>query len=230
MLYKGPVATALPPLFIRLTMNAAERFLRAIAPEDLEGFGCYVVSSSEIQQQYPSLNREGVLAYTSLHLANALRPWLESVGRWVGDGFATIVYRDQIPTWPEVLGVVVHEFAHWLTSDPIPEQMPDDALAVVAEYAASDSTTTLAPPWAGHGPEFQRAACHLAVRAEKVLESVRPSLLRFSKPYTGISEPTIVSLLRDEVDSYSGPIRDLIKQPEPKQFAELWDSLEGFEE
>lgn len=213
--------------FIGLMMlQSAEQFLRAIAPDDLHGCGCYVIAQDEIAQAYPELRRDFVLAYTSDHLATALQPWLESQGRWVGDGFSCIVMRNEIQSWREVLGIATHELAHWLTSEPVHHQDTAESLAVVAEYAISDNTTSPWPPWTNHGRDFCRAAAHLSARAGELVASVRPSLVRFSMQYSHVPESTWLEILAGELQ-YSGPIREILRQPPPQRFTELWNTIEG---
>lgn len=207
-------------------LQSAERFLREIAPDDLDDRGCYVVSMEEIKREFPELRRENVLAYTSQYLSTALQPWLENQGRWVGDGFATIVMRQDIPSWREVLGIVTHELAHWITSEPFQQTDQRKAFFEVAKYAATDNSKSQYPPWLHHGRDFCRASAHLAARAVEVVEAVRPSLVRFSKQYCDVSEPTMLTLLATEMD-YRGSIRELLKQPAPERFCQLWDEIEA---
>jgi hypothetical protein len=207
-------------------LQSAEKFLRDVAPADLQGCGCYVIDWREIAEQFPELRRDGVLAYTSPHLPSALQPWLEAAGRWIGDGFAAIVMRELIGTWHEVLGIATHELAHWLTGEPCSGKEQAESLAIVSEYASSDNSEPPSPPWLGHGPDFILAAAHLTHRAQKLVGSVGPHQVRFSRQYTGIPEPTWMAAIEKEL-THSGPIRNLLTDTlPPPRFGELWYQVE----
>lgn len=209
-------------------MQPAERFLRTIAQADLDGVGCYVVAWADIATALPGLYREGTLAYTSSIADRVLQPWLESQNRWTGPGFATVVFRERIASWVDVLGCCVHELSHWLSDDRPADTRPADELErELADWAAATYERPN-PPWQDHESPFIRAAAHLSNRAGIVLEAIRPRTVRFSTAYTGYSENTWMRTLETELD-YSGSIRELLRTDPPADFMDLWNFVtEGY--
>lgn len=207
-----------------MTIQPAENLCRDVAGDDLAGHAVYVVDWAEISERFPEMHRAGALAWTSPYLDEALEPWLREQDRWQGPGFATIVYRASIETWRDTLGCVMHELAHWLTDERAvsPTPVPQEAICMaLAAWCASEPV--VAPPWAGHEAPFIRAAAHLAHRAGDQMESIRPSMLRFSLAYTGLTENTWMTALGSELGT-SGSIRELLTTPAPAEFNDLWQA------
>lgn len=72
-----------------------------------------------------------------------------------------------------------------------------------------------------HNRFFVRAACHTWRKASGLIESIRPSEVRFSLPYIGQpwTESSFTSCLRQELKQ-GGRILDHLQSPEPEQFKE----------
>ena len=212
--------------------DRAELLLRTIAADDLDGVGCYVVGFDQIKESEPRLHGSKSLAWTSHLLPTTIRPWLESQGRWIGDGFATVVHQDRIPTWRDTLGCCVHELAHWVSDDRA-LKVPDIVTSELAELYAtalrdwSDGyiMPSEKPTWFQHEAPFVRAACHLAHRANQVVESVRPKNVHFAARYYAwpFTEENFMRSLISELEA-TGSIRDILKTAAPDEFTELWNA------
>lgn len=210
----------------------ANQLLRTVATEDLRNFAVYVAD----YQDTPDAFRDPLCkGYTSPLLDLQLQPWLESRGEWAGRGFACVVDAERFPTFPDLAGALLHEFAHWLDG-PLPED--DDRLA---ESLAEPLTTCMAanhrlplaersyyqpnlPPWHQHGSQFVRACCHLANRAGALVASIRPRHLVFGKAYGLASEQTFMNALASEL-SNRGSIREILTTQPPQRFTDLWETI-----
>jgi hypothetical protein len=209
----------------------AELLLRTIAADDLDGRGCYVVDFESIAHIEPRLHGSRSLAWTSFLLPTTIRPWLESQGRWIGDGFGTVVHRDRIPTWIDTLGCCVHELAHWVSDDraievrdQIPVEMAEQFAMALRDWSdRGEDTPRTNPTWFQHEAPFVRAACHLAHRAGQVAEAIRPKHVQFATQYypQPFNEETFMSSLSSELDS-TGSIREILRSDAPDEFTELW--------
>jgi hypothetical protein len=134
----------------------------------------------------------------------------------------------------DLLGVILHELAHWLTFAgrvsrfdgdlPTLSRLASQAIAEV--YALEASNPTHRPEWYGHELPFVRAACHLAHRAGQVCD-VKAWHLRFSQPYySGLFEERWLDLLCDELQDRSGePIKSILRSRPPKPFTALFGAL-----
>src|SRR5689334_20196856 len=94
----------------------AGKLIRAIGSEPNRPL--YVLHGWEVPREFEPVNCAG---YTAPWLSDALRPWLESHGRWRGPGFACVVCPWRLHGYdrrPEqvALGAVVHEFAHYIVA------------------------------------------------------------------------------------------------------------------
>ncbi len=213
--------------------DTAERLLRTIAADDLDGFGCYVVDFADITHIEPRLNGSGALAWTSFLLPITIRPWLESQGRWIGDGFATVVHRDRIPSWIDTLGCVVHELAHWVSDDraldvhdEIPVEMAEQFAMALRDWSdRGDDAPRANPTWFQHEAPFVRAACHLAHRANEAVEAIRPKHVRFASMYYPwpFNENMFMTAIESELDRV-GSVRTILQNTAPKSFVELWEA------
>lgn len=134
----------------------------------------------------------GALAYVIRGRIQFVKDELIRLGEWEGQWGNTIVFTPGLAE-ESILPILLHELAHLLpakpaivdTIQPTQEQVAGQNLQIAAWAAGSREV----PPWAGHGPDFIRAAIHLSHRAEKLgwnipLESMNVA----GEPY-GLSMP-----------------------------------------
>lgn len=196
----------------------------------------YIVGDAEATKINPTLDTRlcGATAYTGVVADLWLKEYLVGKGLWKGRGFATVVVDSELPKSQDWLGAVLHELAHHLThstSDRLLHLEPTLVEQVAAiELKFLENTVTLnnrrlkSVPWESHGPEFVRAACHVAHRANREIQCVRPRHLRFSEPYygPGLNENTMMGMLEPELGSKKS-IREILQTEPPKLFAEIME-------
>ena len=211
-------------------ITSSEQLIQEIAGDDMVDQACYLVPFAWVADHEPRLRGGSCAAWTSPLADLLLHSWLSSHGRWHGRGFATILHADQLPTVQLFAGAVLHELGHYLTFPVVDSDCVAERSSVLVGYLplrwAEPSPVAIdprpLPRWHGHGSDFVRACCHLAHRVESVIESVRPSHIRFVKPYYfGYSESHFLQALGSELER-TGSIRAILAEPAPKAFAELW--------
>lgn len=212
-------------------------FLRSVAPDDLDGVPIYPVSYRELATFEPRFCSSNATAWTSMVADLLLSEYLRGVEQWQGRGFGFAIDLDGLGTPQRILGAALHELAHWLDQkpDPIvdcPEIRKLFSLKTLAKV--KDSAVAVKHPdeqpatWYGHELRFIRASCHLAHRAGKQMESLRPSHLRFAGlPYfpDAFNENVFFSAFTGELGA-SGSIRQILSTPEPIKAKELWEMIE----
>lgn len=179
---------------------AVEEALRAIAPADLAGRGCYVVDADQagLASPFPGWLLAGM---TDPQLDLFLMPGLRATGRWKGRGFATVLFPGTIaaarPLTPRrwhMLAIGLHELAH-----------------------------DLAGPAEGHGPQWIRAGCHLAARATAAGFNCQPSTPYIAgEDYARSPAEFYARTLGAEVSARFGePIQTILKSPPPAAFTRM---------
>lgn len=193
----------------------------------------YLISFDEARQVDPRLVAAGIEGYTSFLCDLIFSGHLHEKGEWQGRGFAAVINYQPDKPLAKMLGTVLHEAAHFLTF-PIACSQADDfirgrvALRLVCEdwkQDAPDPTEKDLPAWYPHGPQFIRAAVHLAHRAGQHIECIRAQHLRFSSlyfPQPMFSEATFLNALQSELSSQE-PIRDILAKDPPQSFTRVWE-------
>lgn len=238
------------PLASLPAIAAAVDACRRVAPADLAEQAVYVVPYSDVAESHPELARSEASGWTMPGLDLALRPWLATLGRWRGRGFACLI-DDRLPRWL-VVGIVLHELAHWLTyQDQVMATCDEDSagelvaehvgvvhprrdgpgvLSVAVESAiAGARPLRVATPNAqerrdAHDLAFHRAAVHVRHRAKLAGIDVRN--LTFAGDAYGLSSPlSYIEALAEECECMVGePIAGVLASPAPDQLAELWQA------
>lgn len=175
-------------------------------------------------------------------LDSALRSQLEAEGRWQGPGVGIIVDAEACYAvagnddngMRRVVGVTLHELAHWL-DDPEPAAAErttyHELLAAIDKHQRREAKPTRIPPaFVGHGESFIRLCCHLWYRAGHGGGIVLPPrYLAFGNDYPSLemldSPLAYIDALGDELHVYLGlPLRGVATLPQPEQFTMLWDA------
>jgi hypothetical protein len=222
-------------------MNWTEQaidLLREIAPDDLDGVPVYVIDFRQVATYEPRLRFGSCEAWTGPLADLLVADFLHRSGRWKGRGFATVIHGDRLPTWQARMGAAVHELSHFLETPQTPaselseSELLRHAVAFLRatpqawsdpSQQAQPPAKTL-PPWHDHGSRFVRSAAILAHRTERLIESIRPRMVRFSRDYLGqkFTEQTFVDSLGEAVED-PRPIREILENSPPKEFTELWE-------
>jgi hypothetical protein len=216
----------------------AVNLLREIAADDLNRTPVYVIDFAEVATYEPRLRFGSCEAWTGPLADLLVADFLHRSGRWQGRGFATVIHGDRLPTWQARMGAAVHELAHYLETPQTPANELSEtevlkhavAFLKAVPQAWSDPSqqaqppATTLPPWHDHGSRFVRSAAILAHRTERLIESIRPRMVRFSRAYLGpkFTETMFVDAL-DEQASDPRPIRKILEDSPPKEFLELWE-------
>jgi len=207
------------------------RIINAIEPT-MRDVPIYLVDVAEFDVRDKALD---VLGFTGPLLDIELAHQLDQRGRWRGAGFAAALYVDRIGNrFADLLGVVLHELAHWLTFADRVSRFDGDlatlsslaSQAIAEVYALEATNPTHHPEWYGHELPFVRAACHLAHRAGQVCD-VKPWHLRFSESYyNGLREEYWMTVFSDELRAAeTKPIKRIVRSRPPKQAQALHRSL-----
>lgn len=219
----------------------AEQLIRCICP-DMKGIPIYLVDFQEVETTAPELRAGLNLGWTSKVCDLLLCDYLSQQGRWKGRGFAAVIQCSLLPARRYLLGVVLHELAHYLTFKPMQDKLPvlperQLSLELLSWLPKSwalpepdpEETSSNLPRWYGHESEFIRTASHLAHRAEQVVAAVKPMHLNFGKAYYGslFSELTWMTTLQTELDNTAETIREILAQAAPEQFQKLWQCATG---
>jgi hypothetical protein len=215
-------------------MDAIAESIRIIGEIEptLRDIPIYLVDVAEFDLRDKALD---CLGFTGPLLDIELAHQLSQRGRWRGPGFAAALYVDRIGNrFADLLGVVLHELAHWMTFADRVSRFDGDlptlsrlaSQAIEEIYRLEATNPTHQPEWYGHELPFIRAACHLAHRARQVCD-VKPWHLRFSGPYySGLYEERWLDLLGDELQDRSGePIKHILRSRPPKPFKGLFEAL-----
>jgi len=172
----------------------------------------------------------GTLAYTSYLCDLQLAKQLSDRGKWFGPGFAAVFFMDRMPsTMRFIAGAALHEFAHWLTFPARKIDINDlvgisEACTYLSEHANTQDRLSLEdrPDWLRHESNFVRAASHLAYRAGKKRDDIKPWHLEYSQRYYGLCEVGWMRVLNDELlELEHVSIRDILDLNPPKDFQEL---------
>lgn len=216
-------------------MDSLDRAAAIIAEIDpLAGYPVYLIDGRTACGWDPRFQGGSCLAWTSHCLDTVIAPWLRADGVWRGRGFATIIHTEAIKHWPAILGITLHEFAHFLDA-PRPASCP--AIERV-DWTPEQSTTILpaslanerydpvgAVPWAGHGAGWVRACCHLFARASEIEPDLRHYDLGFGRYYPRrFCEVTWLHGLAAEINpAERRSIRGILASEPPRAFAERFE-------
>lgn len=226
---------------ITRALALAERIARNVIP-DLRGVPLYLVQPGAGSLVTPKL----VAGFRGLYrrgLDLTLRSMLEEEGRWNGPGvcvvvdafmcFAVSAHDDD--GLREVVGVTLHELAHWLDMPGVAEYPSDDYsypqfVACCEERSSVACASPEYPPFfLAHGEEFIRLAAHLWYRAgHGGGMHLQPRSLAFGNSYPGLeclpSPLEIIDSLRDELELFDDfPLRRVAALPQPAEFTALWN-------
>ncbi len=220
----------------------AETLCRAVAPE-LAGRPLYVVFASDV---YPSAgNGDGPDGCTMRHLDLMLRPTLERLGRWSGRGPAMLLDPRTIARGaerrirparlraftPSAFGVVLHELAHVLTTEPDEAEPSAEYVQAGQAMLTADVGGTAAPtngpgaavPWRWHEWAFIRTALHLAHRAAALGVDLMPRDVLDAETYGLAPTCRYTAALADEPKRLTGcDFATIARTSPPAAFAELW--------
>ncbi len=221
---------------------------RRIAPLDLADWPIYVLLTSG---QLPAEFRTpAVCGMTRPSMDLASQPFLESRGRWEGRGVCIVLNDEQIREQavaessgdPEFAGqlfrsrlmaVFVHELAHSLSTEIAP---PEDHPAAVGALTRLSAAIWKPPeerqeapqerfprPWNNHGPEFLRPLCHLATRAEGLLNTRLAERWLLLPQYCLSRWFLYADSLASEIDDMATePFSTIREAPLPEPFLQLW--------
>ena len=184
-----------------------ESFLREIAPEDLAGVAIAIEPAT-----------------------NELPDSVLAICDDSGVGFRCLVRIGEIKTVQQLVGVVLHEFAHYLdnpqkkrkpTTPRTQVEIETDKLQLA--LAMDWFKAGLVPTWLGHEERFVRACATLWFRANQRMESLRPKHLVFGERYYPVhfTENAWIQSLSDEL-GYRGSIRQLLDTSPPERFSRLY--------
>ena len=208
--------------------------------------GCHWADdhSRWVRDRFPELGREPVYirteneltlntrfvearAFTGLSLDLAIRDELASRGEWRGRGFVCVISEpDEFfrASWPEQLGLVLHELSHHLAERPAvldetEVSVPGGPTVESSRYLDASGEWLESVTQAQHGPEFVRAGLHTfwRCRHEIPLHSMNVFWVRYGSPDAGQA----IAALDDELRT-SGNILDTLQKPMPTTFAKLW--------
>ena len=201
--------------------DKAEEVCRAGAGSDLAGVPVYIFAAADVP---PELRPVGAAGFTAPFLSDALRPWLESQGRWQGAGFATVIDAAQLPADPwNLIAAAVHELAHYIEYRALARSMGVDELPIAtAALVASCREPLEAPaatkPWAMHDCSWIRAAIHLRHRAVKANHWFSFEGMHVSGTRYGLGCAWhYAELLADELES-TEPITAVLQTEAPREF------------
>ena len=184
-----------------------ERFLREIAPEDLEAVAIAIEPAT-----------------------NELPDSVLAICDDSGDGFHCLIRIGEIKSVQQLVGTVLHEFSHYLDNPPEKRKPSTPKTQVEIEtdklqlaLAMDWVKAGLVPTWLGHEERFVRACCHLWYRGNQAMASLRPKHLVFGERYYPVhfTENAWIQSLSDEL-GYHGSIRQLLDTSPPERFNELY--------
>ena len=226
-------------LCIRNALIAAERVARLVIP-DIAARPLYIVQPAADSMMTREMIGHRTGCYFP-HLDSALRPMLESEGRWQGPGVAIVVdawtcfvlARDDYDGERAVIGTTLHELAHWLDR-PEETEVPSDQYARIttafAERAERESKPRVfSPDFLSHGESFIRLCAHLWYRCGRGGGIyLRPRWFCFGNHYVGLemldSPDEYIAALGEELSECAGlPLRQLAAMEPPREFTALWD-------
>jgi hypothetical protein len=197
-----------------------------------------------VRDRFPELGREPVYirtkneltlnvhlvearAFTSLNLDLEIRDELASRDEWRGRGFACVISEPGEffrASWPDQLGLVLHELSHHLAERPAvldenEKAAPGGSTVSTSLYLDASGEWLGSVMRTGHGPEFVRAALHTFWRGRN--EAPLPAMNVFWDRYGSPDAGQAITALRAELDK-SGNIIDTLRKPMPDAFAKLW--------
>lgn len=204
--------------------TTAAALIREVAADDLTDECIVIVEPAEIGLTLPD-------AVGGLHSARVYE-----LASCDPRGFACVVQSDRFNTDVERIGAVLHELVHRIETGPFEITVDTDAEVVTERESLLLQLLLLAgrdrvrsrklKPWHQHGHNFVRCGAILAHRVGQVCEAVRPSHLRFSTDYTGISESSWAAVLGDEIEQ-GGSIAAILERQPSESFCRAWASVTG---
>lgn len=205
--------------------QAAELLIREIAADDVDTGHLMIAEPGELGLVLPP-------DVGGLH-----SPTVYSLSGCDPSGFGCVVQGDRFDDDRQRIGAVLHELAHRIDDGPVelddrepPTAIEQSELAILIQLVLGVRSQRIQrrtlPAWYGHGSRFVRIAAVLADRANRVCEAIRPSHLRYSSDYTGLSEGSWLEPLADDLRR-SGSIRAIISDPPPEPFRRAWRVVAG---
>jgi hypothetical protein len=194
-------------------------------------------------QEFDIQEGDVALACTSIFLDLQLRDRLKASGEWQGRGFVCLIDADHIEAQfhksgigrdarRRVLGIVLHEYAHFISYKLMPEEWVDRHLAELPDLAHYLSTAPItcgrddpaAEPWRDHdGIRFGRGCIHLYHRANLSGQDFHINDIWSSAQTYRLAAPLdYVGALGDEPQSRLGePLRAILDSPAPEPYADF---------
>jgi hypothetical protein len=186
---------------------------------------------------------DAALGCTSVFLDLQLRDRLKACGEWKGRGFVCLIDADRIEAQfrksgigrdarRRVLGIVLHEYGHFITCTLVPEERADRLLADLPDFAHYLSTAPItigpddpaAPPWRDHdGIPFGRACIHLWHRANLHGHDFHINDVWTSADTYRLASPLgYAEALGNEPQARLGePLRAILNSPAPAPYADF---------
>lgn len=218
---------------------------RRIAAADLADHPLYILPQSGITARMGWA--DGCFGYTSGTLDLLLK---EEIGEaWQGRG-PCIVVNDGLmlaefgeeSLAADINGIVPHELAHVLSreqlvtpwANPQPQHLSEHRQHVAKQVATDKGPPRV--PWTGHELPFIRAFLHLAWRAEQIGQRILTAAF-CAGPVCGLSSALTYqrSLGNEPARLADLPVRDILKEPLPREFLHLfindlgrWDREQHF--
>lgn len=230
-----------PQIDCQWLLAECERLCRTVAPQDLAGEPVYIVPRSQVGNFCLAMEPHHAAAWTGPTLDLQLRPQLEDAGLWRGRGFAAVVdvafltslTADRPTAESLAMCAVLHELSHWLSWPAPPRDVDEQAfsVALVDAVRAKQATSGQAapvpkgPPWINHGLRFIRCGCHLLARSITGGYWLPDQWMAIAGKRYGLSHVDgYWAALGGEPDRLNGsPIRDVLGQPLPTRFVELFE-------
>ena len=232
----------------RMIANA-RRVALATVPE-LRNEPFYVLSHAELAEAGLHDSDNDVAGFTSRHRLDLIcRDYLESQGRWEGEGLAVVVTPDRIRRslhddmglQRRVTGATLHEVGHAIEirereGRVEPSEPRQPKVETVVDYNGLGDNEVITPGRIGrmpgaiwtHAHRFIRLAVHLHHRCCRIGGEIpQPADVCFANTYPGLERMSspgayIDTLWGECVSDFDTPIVEVVSQEPPQGFMDLW--------
>ena len=210
---------------------SAARLARTIVP-DLAARPLYIIQPAAGSLVTRQITGRRLGMYFA-GLDSALQRQIKSEGRWRGPGVCIVVdalacfatAADDDDAQRKVLGITLHELAHWLDlREPDAAPTHDDLVAAIKESKRVETEPQqFSQAFLLHGESFIRLCCHLWYRAAHGGGCIlRAHCLGFGRDYDGLeyldSPATYIDALGDELQRCQDlPLRTVAALPSRKR-------------
>jgi hypothetical protein len=205
----------------------AEQVLRTVCP-DLDGVPVYLLTTSDAPHVFGRCE-PGLRGSTTSLFDLAMQPFLTKLGRYCGRGFCCYLHLPGIETAEVFVATVLHEAAHWLSSDTSPDNASPHLAQFVPTMMAltspSDAVYSELPLWHNHELDFVRAAAHVRFRTLHHGFGWCAADVSFGGSTYGLSDRhEYMSVMRDECyQRASDSIRSILETEPPQSLVSLWE-------